>query len=106
VVLDLSKSFSSSSAVQLIHCSNFGVTFLGSRVYFLKIWVVVTLIFEIWVTMTQFFENRGALLTQKFDPKILIVYKRVPRFEFSLLCSWCEQESIVEKVLWVHCAAG
>jgi len=33
-------------------------------------------------------------------------YKRVPRFEFSLLCSWCEQESIVaivEKVLWAHC---
>jgi len=25
--------------------------------------------------------------------------KRMPRFEFSLLCSWYKQESIVEKVL-------
>jgi len=28
------------------------------------------------------------------------------RFEFSLLCSWCEQESIVLLVIWVHCSAG
>jgi len=33
-------------------------------------------------------------------------YKMVSRFEFSLLCSWCKQESIVEKALQVHCTAG